>query len=139
MRYRLIVAALAALALLAPGCSSNKTTVAPPSAASISSTPASSPASTTAESTAAAAAEPLEPLGPHGCVDVTSANLNLAVATSAEEARQAADAFAKYDPPAPVTEAIDHFVATGGVHIDDPDFDEYNGRIDDWVKVVCPL
>ena len=35
-------------------------------------------------------------------------------------------------------EAIDHFVETGGVQYDDPDYDEYNGRIDAWVKAVCP-
>ena len=47
--------------------------------------------------------------------------------------------FAQYNPPADVTEAIEHFVGTGGVQYDDPEFDEFNARIDNWIKEVCPL
>lgn len=72
-------------------------------------------------------------------MDVTSANLNLAVADNAEEARAAADVIAGFNPPASVIEALEHFVATGGVQFDDPEFNEFNSRIDNWVKAVCPL
>ena len=81
---------------------------------------------------------PLPTLDPDACVDVTAANLDLAVANNSEDAQRPADVFGRYDPPASVQEAIDHFVETGGVQYDDPDYDEYNGRIDAWVKAVCP-
>jgi len=46
--------------------------------------------------------------------------------------------FGRYNPPASALEAIDHFVETGGVQYDDPVYDEYNGRLDAWVRTVCP-
>jgi hypothetical protein len=133
----------AALVLLASGCSSQEPASTTPSGqpSGSSSAPApgvESPEAGTAEESSAAIA-PQAPLGSEGCIDVTSANLDLAVADNADEARAAADVFARFGPPASVVEALEHFVGTGGVQFDDPDFDEYNTRIDDWVRAVCPL
>jgi hypothetical protein len=72
-------------------------------------------------------------------MDVTGANLDLATATNHDAARKAADTFEKYDPPADVKAAVEHFVGTNGAQFDDPDYDKYNKLIDGWVKQVCPL
>jgi hypothetical protein len=135
--------AAAMLLVMAAGCSSEEPTSTAPSGDTVVSSSApipgqESPETSTAEETSVAVA-PQAPLGSEGCIDVTSANLNLAVADSVEQARAAADVFARFNPPASVTEALEHFVETGGVRSDDPQFDEYNARIDDWVKAVCPL
>jgi hypothetical protein len=45
----------------------------------------------------------------------------------------------KYNPPADVKAAIEHFVETGGAQFGDPDYDKNNKLIDDWVKQICPL
>lgn len=137
------VATAAATVLLASGCSSDEPSGAAQSdeasASSSASTPGpESPGTGGAEESSAALA-PQAPLGSEGCIDVTSANLNLAVADNAEEARAAADVIAGFNPPASVIEALEHFVATGGVQFDDPEFNEFNSRIDNWVKAVCPL
>lgn len=137
MSYRWIYATIAASALVLSGCSSGKVTVITPSAKPTSSAAASSEAPSSEESTEAEA--PQQTLDPDACVDVTSANLDLATANDSASAQKAADTFDKYSPPAPVQEAIDHFVQTKGVQFDDPKFDEFNKRIDDWVKEVCPL
>jgi hypothetical protein len=142
MSPRWIVAIAAAL-LLASGCSTDEPTSAGPSEQTSASSSAPSPGQDSPEPGSAeegsTAFGPQAPLGSQGCIDVTSANLNLAVADTAEEARAAADVFAQFSPPASVTEALEHFVGTGGVHFDDPDFTEFNARIDGWVKAVCPL
>jgi cytoskeletal protein RodZ len=134
---------LAAVLLLATGCSSDESASTTPSGqASASSSPPTPGEELPEEGSSEESSEALPPqatLGSEACIDVTSANLNLAVAANAEEARAAADVLASFDPPASVTEALEHFVGTGGVHFDDPDFTEYNARIDDWVKAVCPL
>jgi predicted small lipoprotein YifL len=137
MSYRWVLAVVAALVLLVSGCGSKTPTVVTPTAKPSSSAEKSSEKPTSEESTQAEA--PQETLDPDSCVEVTSANLDLAVATNAADAKKAADKLGKYNPPASVQEAIDHFVGTEGVHSDDPDFDELNKRIDDWVKQVCPL
>jgi hypothetical protein len=137
MSYRLSCAAVAVSALLASGCSGNEpTTTHTPATTTVSDAPVPSTAPSTAPSKEAEA--PLPTLDPDACVHVTAANLDLAVANNSEDAQRPADVFARYDPPASVQEAIDHFVETGGVQYDDPDYDEYNGRIDAWVKAVCP-
>jgi hypothetical protein len=51
---------------------------------------------------------------------------------------KAAETLEKYNPPAKVKEAIEHFVTTGGAHLDDPDYTKYNKLVSDWVKGVCP-
>jgi hypothetical protein len=138
MPYRILVAAVVATALLASGCSSSKPTV--PSPAKSSSAQASASASATAkETTQAEPQAPAETLDGNACVDVTGANLDLATATNHDDARKAGDTFEKYNPPADVREAIEHFVGTNGAQFDDPNYDKYNKTIDDWVKQVCPL
>jgi PBP1b-binding outer membrane lipoprotein LpoB len=137
MSHRWIVTVVAASALLLAGCGGSKPTTNSPSSAS-SSDKSSSAESTTAEASAPEAA-PQAPLDPSACTDVTGANLDLAVAKNTEDAKKAADVFAKYYPPPDVQEAIDHFVSTEGAQFDDPDYDKFNSRIDEWVKVVCPL
>lgn len=141
MSPRWILAATAAV-LLASGCANDEPTDAAPSGQTSASSSAASPgqepdAGSVEESSAPLA--PQAPLGSEGCMDVTSANLSLAVADNADEARAAADVFARFSTPASVTEALEHFVGTGGVRFDDPDFDEFNSRIDEWVTAVCPL
>jgi hypothetical protein len=133
MSHRLSCAAVAVFALLGSGCSSNEPTI------------TDTPDTTTASEAAAPpnvpskeADAPLPTLDRDACVDVTAANLDLAVANNSEDAQRPADVFGRYNPPASVREAIDHFVETGGVQYDDPDYDEYNDRIDAWVKAVCP-
>lgn len=139
MSYRWVLAVVAAFVLLASGCGSKAPTVVTPTAkpsSPSSSAETSSQEPTSAESTQAEA--PQATLDPDSCVELTSANLDLAVAKNAADAQKAADKFGKYNPPAPVQEAIDHFVGTKGIQPGDPDFDEFNKRIDDWVKQVCP-
>jgi PBP1b-binding outer membrane lipoprotein LpoB len=137
MSHRWIVTVVAASALLLAGCGGSKPSTNSPSSAS-SSDKSSSAESTTAEASAPEAA-PQAPLDPSACTDVTGANLDLAVAKNTEDAKKAADVFAKYNPPPDVQEAIDHFVSTEGAQFDDPEYDKFNSRIDEWVKVVCPL
>ena len=137
MSHRWIVALVAASALLLSGCGGSKPTA--NSASPKASSEKSSTAESTTEESSTAQAAPQETLDPSACTDITGANLNLAVATNAEDAQKAADVFAKYNPPPDVQEAIDHFVGTEGAQYDDPDFDKYNNAIDNWVKAVCPL
>jgi hypothetical protein len=137
MSHRWIVTIVAASALLLAGCGGSKPTTTSPSSSS-GSDKSSSAESTTAEASAPEGAPPA-PLDPSACTDVTGANLDLAVAKNTEDAKKAADIFAKYNPPPDVQEAIDHFVSTQGAQFDDPDYDKFNSRIDEWVKVVCPL
>jgi predicted small lipoprotein YifL len=137
MSYRWVLAVVSAL-LLASGCGSKAPTVATPTAKPSSSSAATSSETPSSEESAQAEA-PQQTLDPDSCVEVTSASLDLAVAASAADAQKAADKFGKYNPPATVQEAIAHFVGTGGAKSDDPDFEGFNKRIDDWVKQVCPL
>jgi hypothetical protein len=51
---------------------------------------------------------------------------------------RSADTLEKYNPPAQVKDAIEHFVTTGGAHFDDPDYTTNNKLVADWVKQVCP-
>lgn len=140
MRYRVLLTAVVATTLLVPGCSSSKPSAPSTVASATKSSTAQASASPSAEeSTAAAAPAPGTKLDGNACVDVTSANLDLATATNHDAARKAGDTFEKYDPPADVKDAIEHFVGTNGAQFDDPDYDKYNKQIDDWVKQVCPL
>lgn len=140
---RWILIATTALLLTAAGCSSDEPASTVPSGQTSDSasqpTPGQEPAEPGPAEQGSADLGPLPPLDSKGCIDVTSANLDLAVATNADQARAAADIIAGFRPPASVAEALEHFVGTGGVHFDDPDFSEYNARIDGWVKAVCPL
>jgi hypothetical protein len=133
--YRWMVVAIASAALAVSGCSTSKPTV-PTPAASKPSPSAASPSPQASSSETAAAGEPL---GGNACVEITQANLDLATATDADAAHKAGDAFEKYDLPAPVKEAVEHFVGTGGAQFDDPQYDKYNNAIESWIKQVCPL
>jgi hypothetical protein len=143
LSYRLvstIVGSTIVLIALVAGCSSTKHTPASPTSqpsksSSASSSSKSSTATTSTEETTSASG----PLDADACVAVTQANLDLAVANKPEDARKPADVLEKYDPPADVKAAIEHFVSTGGAQFDDPDFESNNKLIDDWVKEVCPL
>jgi hypothetical protein len=140
MPYRVLLAAVAATALLAAGCSISKPSV--PSTAvpgTKSSTAQASASPSAAETTAAEEPAAGAKLDANACMDVTGANLDLATATNHDAARKAADTFEKYDPPADVKDAVEHFVGTNGAQFDDPDYDKYNKLIDGWVKQVCPL
>lgn len=138
MRYRILIVAVTATALLVPGCSTSKPSV--PIPAKSSSAQAGTPAAAAAEENAPAEpSAPVEKLDLDSCVEVTSANLDMATALSHDEAVAAGEQFLKFDPPAEVREAIEHFVETDGIQFDDPDYDKYNSAIDNWGKQVCPL
>jgi PBP1b-binding outer membrane lipoprotein LpoB len=139
MSHRWIVAIVAAGALLLSGCGSDKVVITTPTAKTKASESKSksSEAETTEEEPSTEAA-PGETLDPSACADLYSAKLDLILAGNAEEAQPAADTLSKFDPPADVQEAIDHFVEVGGVQFDDPDYNEMNGRIDEWSAAVCP-
>ncbi|HTI77342.1 MAG TPA: hypothetical protein VL634_20250 [Mycobacterium sp.] len=126
--------AITSAALVVSGCSTTKPTV-PTPAASKPSTAVASPSPANSSETAAAS----EPLDANACVEITQANVDLATATDADAAHKAGDAFEKYDLPASVKDAVEHFVGTGGAQFDDPDYDKYNNAIEGWIKQVCPL
>ena len=141
---RVLLTAVVATALLAAGCSGGKPSV--PSTGMTGTTSSTAQATPSAQAGAppsteetTAAQVPTAKFGGDACMDLTGANLDLATATNHDAARKAADTFEKYDPPADVKDAIEHFVQTNGAQVGDPDYDEYNKRIDAWVKQVCPL
>ncbi len=70
--------------------------------------------------------------GCRACVDRHSVQGGLG------DARKAADTLEKYNPPAQVKDAIEHFVTTGGAHFDDPDYTKNNKTLANWVSQVCP-
>ena len=143
---RVLLTAVVATALLAAGCSGGKPSVPSTGMTGTTSSTAQASASPSAQASAppsteetTAAPEPTAKLDGDACMDLTGANLDLATATNHDAARKAADTFEKYDPPADVKDAIEHFVQTNGAQVGDPDYDEYNKQIDAWVKQVCPL
>ena len=146
MSHRLTAAVVTAAALWLAGCGHDGGTSPTPSQTATPATRGSgSPGPTATEPTAgepttpgANATGPQQTLNQSSCTDLTGANLELAIATTAGDAKRAADVFAKYHPPSDVQEAVDHFVSTKGAQPDDPEFAEDNRRIDDWVKAVCP-
>jgi hypothetical protein len=144
MRCRILLTAVVTAALLASACSGAEPTAPAPATGKSESTSATAQSTerataAPAETTPADAPPPAGGLGGDACVAITGANLDLAVATNNDDARKAGDTFEKYDPPADVREAIEHFVSTGGAQFDDPDYDRYNTLIDNWVRQVCPL
>jgi hypothetical protein len=120
-------------ATLITGCSSGKTTTAPTS-----DHPASSGKSSASSTGPSATETPVIPLLSSECVAVTEANADLLATSDKDAARNAANTLEGYNPPAPVKDAIEHFVGTGGAHFDDPDYAKNHKILDDWVKAVCP-
>ena len=114
MSYGRIVTVAAAIALLLTGCGSD---------------------TDAQQSTDRAGSATLDSAA---CSNLSDANLDLATATSGEQARAAAGVFGEYSPPADVQDAIDHIVEAGGVKFDGPDFDLVTDHIDPWVREVCP-
>ncbi|MBJ8340158.1 MULTISPECIES: hypothetical protein [Antrihabitans] len=134
MSRRWIAIAGLAAALMVPGCSADEKTGSPVAESS----KTSSAASTSSEDESASDDEAVTPLDLNGCVEVTDANLDLFVATTKEDAQKAADVLESYDPPASAKAAIDHFVETGGIQFDDPDYDKYNDAMEKWIDQLCP-
>jgi len=133
--YRWMAVAITSAALVVSGCSATKPTVPTPAASKPSPSAASQSPQAKSSETAAAS----EPLDANACVEITQANVDLATATDADAAHKAGDAFEKYDLPASVKDAVEHFVGTDGAQFDDPDYDKYNNAIEGWIKQVCPL
>lgn len=133
------MALVVAVALMA-GCSSSKTTSTGPSSSPSSRSTSTATTSTSSASgdTSSANAPASAPLDSSQCVDVTGANVDLLAASDKDAARKAADTLERYNPPASVKDAIEHFVGTGGAHFDDPDYTKNNKIVDGWVKQVCP-
>jgi hypothetical protein len=138
MSHRWIAPVGTAVALLVAGCGADRGP-SPTSATTWTSgtAPATSPDSTSAGPNSTTAA-PQQTLSQSACTDLTGASLELSIATTTADGQRAAAIFAKYHPPPDVRQAVDHFVSARGAHSDDPDFDESNRRIDDWVAAVCP-
>jgi hypothetical protein len=145
MLSRVLLTAVVATAVLAPGCSGSKSTAPSTVVTGTKSTTTQaqtgeSASPTAAETSPAETAAPAGPkLGGDACVEITGANLDLATATNNQDAHKAGDTMEKYNPPADVKAAIEHFVETGGAQFGDPDYDKNNKLIDDWVKQICPL
>lgn len=136
MRKRWWFAAVVVTTTVMTGCSSGKTTVVHSSGASSSATSTSAAASSS-EATSTESA-PVTTLDSSQCVEITGANLDLLTATDRDAARKAADTLERYNPPASVKSAIEHFVTTGGTHFDDPDYPKNNQTVKSWVDQVCP-
>ncbi|CQD14074.1 hypothetical protein BN1232_02903 [Mycobacterium lentiflavum] len=136
MAQRWLLAATLIAGLAISGCSSGSKTTTPSGSTTKNSTSASATSSSSSSETTEAA--PTTTLDISQCVDVTGANADLLTASDNAGARKAADTLEKYNPPAKVKDAIEHFVTTGGAHFDDPDYTKNNKLVSDWVKGVCP-
>jgi hypothetical protein len=136
MTQRWWFATIVVTAALMAGCSGGKSTTSAPSSAQAGSQ--STSAAATSSETGSIETAPASQLDTNQCLDVTGANADLLAANDKDAARKAADTMEKYDPPAKVKDAIEHFVTTGGGHFDDPDFTKNHKLITDWVNQVCP-
>ncbi|TDO17215.1 hypothetical protein EV580_0381 [Mycobacterium sp. BK086] len=123
---RMSLVGLAALTVIAAGCSSND------------SSSESTSSATTTTSAAATSSMAAGALDDSTCLDIGFAKDNLMVATSADKARTNADTLEKYSPPDPVKAAIEHFVTTVGAQPNDADLDANRNAITDWLKQICP-
>ena len=133
--YRKLVFATTIVAVTITGCSTTKQIM--PNASKSSSSSAA--AASTSQASSSEASAPAAKLDASSCVEITQANLDLATASTADAARTAGNAFEKYDLPADVKDAVEHFVGTGGAQFDDPKYDKFNNAIEGWIKQVCPL
>ncbi|TLH58348.1 hypothetical protein QDT91_08275 [Mycolicibacterium aubagnense] len=138
--YRKLVFATTMVAVAITGCSTTKqVTVSSSKSASSTSVPASTAQASGSDASASDPGAPAARLDSSSCVEITQANLDLAVASNADAARTAGNTFEKYDLPAEVKDAVEHFVSTGGAQFDDPKYDKFNKAIESWIKQVCPL
>ncbi|MUL76860.1 hypothetical protein [Mycolicibacterium sp. CBMA 226] len=138
--YKELMVATAIAAVAITGCSTTKqVTVGSPKSASSTSAPASTAQASGSDSGASDTATPAARLDASACVEITQANLDLAVASNSDAARTAGNTFEKYDLPGDVKDAVEHFVSTGGAQFDDPKYDKFNKAIESWIKQVCPL
>jgi len=130
------VAAVAALAVVAAGCSSGKS----PSRETSRQTPSPSSASTASSQPATPPPPSAQggPLDQSTCLDISFTKDNLMVTQKPEEARRLGDTLEKYGPPDPVKSAIEHFVTTLGAQPNDPDLDSNRDQITGWIKQICP-
>jgi hypothetical protein len=135
MAKRWLFAAIVVVATLVAGCSGGKST---PAASTTSQSNKSTGAAATSSETGSTQEAPASQLDTSQCVDVTGANADLLSASDKDAARKAADTLEGYNPPAQVKAAIEHFVTTGGAHVDDPDYPPNHKVLDGWVKQVCP-
>jgi hypothetical protein len=71
------------------------------------------------------------------CVGLMRAQMDLVMAVDPQDARSSADILEKSSPPDLVKQAIEHFASTGGVQSSDPNADQMNKTIDDWIRQVC--
>lgn len=133
---RMSLVGLAALTVIAAGCSSNDSSS--ESTSSATTTTSAAATSTTTTTTAATTSAAAGALDDSTCLDIGFAKDNLMVATSADKARTNADTLEKYSPPDPVKAAIEHFVTTVGAQPNDADLDANRNAITDWLKQICP-
>ena len=77
-------------------------------------------------------------LNSSNCLDLATGNLDLLTASTRDDARKGADAIEKFNPPAEVKAAAEHFVDTKGAQYDDPDFSKNSALVKDWVAASCP-
>lgn len=144
MTHRRIALLTAAAAVLAvAGCSSSGKTEASHRSTAAHTAPAGNPASTPATSAsstsgAASTPAPTTTLSTDQCLELAEAQLGVATATKADEARKAADIVEKYSPPADVKNVVEHFVTTIGVQFDDPQAAAGTAALKAWVDRVCP-
>ena len=138
MFYRLLIAMVAMVVVLAAGCSSDKpaspASTSPASKTSASASKSSEQSSSEKTSTSKAAGT----LDDDACLKVAEANIELTTADKKDDARKAADVLLKYNPPDNVKTAIEQLVEKAEAS-NDPDADKNGDLVDGWVEKVCPL
>ena len=142
MSYRWIVVLMASVVLVG-GCSSTKDLVQKPRSASSNASASASGSAAAPSSPASSAPSDSESpksgssLDAEACMEIGSAVIELVSATSKDEARTAADKLEKYNPPADVKEAIEHFADAAGSESGAPDLESDTTKIKDWMEQVC--
>ena len=136
-RRVLLVTTTAAVLALA-GCSSSSKTEASSHSTASHTTPASAPVASTSTSAGASTPVTTTTLSTDQCLELAEAQLGVATATKADEARKAADIVEKYNPPSDVKNVVEHFVTTIGVQFDDPQAAAGTAALKAWVDRVCP-
>lgn len=141
MTQRRIALATAAAALFAlAGCSSSGKSNATAGSSHPHTSPVTASSVTTTSASAGSASTPAATatLSTDQCLELAEAQLNVATAMKADEARKAADIVEKYNPPSDVKTAVEHFVTTIGVQFNDPQAAHGTAILKAWVDNVCP-